>query len=124
MTYGPPAEVGTGGTPAAGADPEEAGLARERTVLAWNRSGLAVVVCIAAVLRHLWPLRGAGEAVALGAVAGAGMIWAAVLVLSSLSASSAGRRRPPAGERYFAVISIGTVSLAVGALVLAVVAAP
>lgn len=124
MTYGRPSDDGTGTTGGPEAEPEEAGLARERTVLAWNRSGLAVVVCIAAVLRHVWPLRGGAGAVALGAVAGAGIIWAGVLFLSRSGPSSSGGTRPPAGARYFAVISIGTVGLAVGSLILAVVASP
>ena len=44
-------------------DPNDPGLARERTALSWNRSGLAIIVCIAVVLRHLWPLNGTDETV-------------------------------------------------------------
>ena len=41
------------------ASPMEAdddGLAPERTVMAWNRSGIAFLVAIAALGRRLWPL--------------------------------------------------------------------
>ena len=50
----------------------DAGLAEERTVLAWNRSGLAVVVCVAVLLRHVWPLQGTDHEVALGVDRGRG----------------------------------------------------
>jgi uncharacterized membrane protein YidH (DUF202 family) len=53
------------------------GLARERTDLAWNRSGLAVLVTVAIVLRRLWPLHGARGAVALALIAVGALVWAA-----------------------------------------------
>ncbi len=51
-------------------DPPDGGLAEERTALSWNRSGLAVVVCVAVLLRHVWPLHGTDEELALGLIAG------------------------------------------------------
>jgi uncharacterized membrane protein YidH (DUF202 family) len=36
----------------------DSGLARERTELAWNRSGLAALVAVTVLLRRLWPLHG------------------------------------------------------------------
>ena len=61
-------------------DPNDPGLARERTALSWNRSGLAIIVCIAVVLRHLWPLNGTDELVALGIIAAAAIVWALALL--------------------------------------------
>ncbi len=67
--------TGSSAGPAGRADPDEpaspagSGLARERTVLSWNRSGLALVVCVAVLVRHLWPFETPGEYVALAAIA-------------------------------------------------------
>jgi len=92
--------------------PRDPGLARERTALAWNRSGLAVVVCIAAVLRHLWPLRGTGASVALASVAVAAMVWAlGILALRS-------RTDHRHGHRAIGLMTLGTVVLACGGIAL------
>ena len=96
------------------ADP---GLARERTALAWNRSGLAVVVCVAVVLRHLWPLAGAARLAALGVIAGVAVGWALALLVFPLDRSTR-NRRTPAGGRAFAFVTAGTLTLAVIAIVL------
>jgi len=58
------------------------GLARERTDLAWNRSGLAVLVTVAIVLRRLWPLHGDRGAAALALIAMGGLVWAASMRIS------------------------------------------
>ena len=63
-------------------DLPDVGLAGERTVLAWNRSGLAVVVCVAVLLRRVWPLHGTDQEVALGLIAGAVVVWACLLYTS------------------------------------------
>jgi len=100
------------------APPGERGLARERTALAWNRSGLAVVVCIAVLLRHLWPLRGGSEYVAVALVATAAVLWAIVLLVFSHAQS----RDPEGGvlaPRVFVLMTAGTLTLAAVGLVLA-----
>jgi uncharacterized membrane protein YidH (DUF202 family) len=66
-------------------DGPDSGLAGERTVLAWNRSGLAVVVCLAVLLRHIWPLRGTDQELALGLIAAAVVVWAVVLAALTYS---------------------------------------
>jgi uncharacterized membrane protein YidH (DUF202 family) len=100
-----------------------AGLARERTVLAWNRSGLALVVCIAVLLRHVWPLEGVGELIAVAAIAGAGVVWA--VGLYTFSASAAGRLDDSvASEKVFRSLTIGALLLAVAAFLLAFFAPP
>ena len=51
------------------------GLARERTELAWSRSGLAVAVTVAIILRRLWPLSGDKAVVALVIIALGAILW-------------------------------------------------
>jgi uncharacterized membrane protein YidH (DUF202 family) len=97
-------------------EPNDPGLARERTVLAWNRSGLAVIVCIAVVLRHLWPLKGTDESVALGIIAVAVIIWALAILALRVNRSdlSNGSDR----GRTFGLMTAGTVALALGGVAL------
>jgi uncharacterized membrane protein YidH (DUF202 family) len=92
-------------------DPSEPGLAQERTVLAWNRSGLAVVVCIAVLLRHVWPLRGTDQDLALALIAAAVVAWAVVLALFTHSASRWGAVMPHRA-RIFRVMTGATLLLA------------
>jgi len=98
--------------------PGGSGLARERTVLAWNRSGLAAVVCIAVLLRHIWPLQGTGEYVALAVIAAAAIVWAVSLLV--FTSSSANRSDEALfGEKVFRFMTVGTLMLAVVGFVLA-----
>ena len=99
------------------------GLARERTALAWNRSGLAVAVCIAVLARHLWPIEGTGGEVALGLIAAAAMAWSVALL--AVTRSAADRDEPSfRGARRLGLMTAGTVVLAVGGLLLAFFAGP
>jgi hypothetical protein len=93
-------------------------LARERTVLSWNRSGLALVICVGVLLRHLWPIETAGELVALAGIAAAGIMWA--IGLFTLTRSMAGREEEGlVGERVFRLMTTGTLLLALAGFVLA-----
>jgi uncharacterized membrane protein YidH (DUF202 family) len=91
-------------------DPE-AGLAGERTALAWNRSGLAVVVCVAVLLRHVWPLQGTDHEVALGLIAGAVIVWCVLLAVLTLSRGAPGAY-VPRGKNVFRLVTAGTLLLA------------
>ncbi len=93
-------------------DLPDVGLAGERTALAWNRSGLAVVVCVAVLLRHVWPLHGTDQEVALGLIAAAVVAWTVVLAALTLSAK---RREPyqPHDANVFRLMTAGTLLLAV-----------
>jgi uncharacterized membrane protein YidH (DUF202 family) len=93
-------------------DTPDAGLAQERTVLAWNRSGLAVVVCVAVLLRHIWPLRGADQELALGLIAAAVVVWAVVLALLTISARDRAVDAP-LGANVFRLMTAATLLLAV-----------
>jgi uncharacterized membrane protein YidH (DUF202 family) len=116
--------TGSSAGPVGRADPDEpaspagSGLARERTVLSWNRSGLALVVCVAVLVRHLWPFETPGEYVALAAIAAAGVVWAVgMLVLTSSAANRDGEAL--LSEKVFRLVTIGTLLLAGAAFVLA-----
>jgi len=93
-------------------DAPDSGLAAERTVLAWNRSGLAVVVCVAVLLRHVWPLQGTDHEVALGLIGAAVIVWSLVFAVLMLSR---GKRGPYVShpENVFRLITAGTLLLAV-----------
>jgi uncharacterized membrane protein YidH (DUF202 family) len=99
-------------------DPVDQGLARERTDLAWNRSGLAFVVCIAVLLRRIWPLRGADQVVALACISAGSFAWALALSVGRALGSRTAGRRPCLSSRRAAVITAATLALAVAALAL------
>ncbi len=104
------AGVGEGGV-ADGAGARDPGLAAERTDLAWNRSGLAVVVAVAIMLRRLWPLEGYKSVVALVLIAAGAIAWAGGMRLAR-------RKRPD--TRAAAGLGVSTCRmLTVGTLVLA-----
>jgi uncharacterized membrane protein YidH (DUF202 family) len=99
------------------------GAARERTLLAWNRSGLSVLVCIVLLLRHLWPLRGAGQIAALIVIAVAAIFWGLALLAFTLSGGDRDEQ-PLLTRNVFQLMTVGTVLLAVVGFVLAIVAPP
>jgi hypothetical protein len=66
------------------------GLVRERTELAWTRSGLAVAVTVAVILRHLWPLSPDRTVIALVVVAAIAVCWVVAAHLARVRLSDAG----------------------------------
>jgi uncharacterized membrane protein YidH (DUF202 family) len=101
--------------------PGDQGLARERTDLAWNRSGLAVLVAVAVLLRHLWPLDGYKSALALGLIAAGAAAWAVGMRMArraNLASGGSGMLGEPACR----MLTVGTVVLAGAGLVLSFVA--
>jgi uncharacterized membrane protein YidH (DUF202 family) len=100
-------------------DPVDHGLAHERTDLAWNRSGLAFVVCVVVLLRRIWPLRGTDQFVALACISVASVAWALALSVGRLLWSRTGLTHNGLSYRRAAVITVGTLALAVAALALA-----
>ncbi len=104
--------AGGAGEPGPGlAGEPDPGLASERTDLAWNRSGLAVVVVVAIMLRRLWPLQGFKSVVALMLIAAGATAWAAGMYLAR-------RQRPGTGAVSLLGVSACRV-LTVGTLILA-----
>lgn len=101
--------------PSDGTDP---GMARERTQLAWNRSGLAVVVVVAIMVRRLWPLGDAEAFALLVAVAAGSLVWAVGMFLARRSGVV--RSTPGVmGTTACRMLTIGTLALAGVGMVLA-----
>ena len=100
-------------------DRADSGLTRERTDLAWNRSGLAFLVCIAVLLRRIWPLRGTDQVVALICISVGSFAWALGLSVGRAWWSRATRERGGLSPRRAAVITAGTLALSGAALALA-----
>jgi len=91
--------------------------APQRTELAWSRSVLAVVVCVAVLLRRAWPLHGARELAALAIISASAFVWVAAYVLERRTR----RRRPEAfalSWRRLQLITAATVGLGIAAFVL------
>jgi uncharacterized membrane protein YidH (DUF202 family) len=91
---------------------KDVGLARERTDLAWNRSGLAVAVTVAIVLRRLWPLSGDRGDAALALIAAGAVIWVLGMRL--------GRRLTHPRQGAATLGESGCFMLTLGAVVLAI----
>ena len=108
-------------TPTDASDPVDEGLTHERTDLAWNRSGLAVVACVAVLLRRIWPLTGTGQIVALVCIAAGAFAWALALSLGRTLGSRTNEARWRLSQRRATVITMGTLALGVAALTLAFV---
>ena len=94
------------------------GLFRERTELAWNRSGLALAVTLAVILRRLWPLSGNKGLAALALIAAGGTTWVFGLRIGRHHQS--GRFALPRGESTFRAMTVSTLLLAAAGVVVAV----
>jgi uncharacterized membrane protein YidH (DUF202 family) len=98
----------------------EEGIARERTDLAWNRSGLAAAGAVVVMLRHLWPLHGAGSVAAISLVAAGGIAWSCGMVMAWRGARDVAAGGPT-NPSTFRVLTLGTFILAVVAFVIGAV---
>jgi hypothetical protein len=83
---------------------------RERTELAWTRSGLAVAVTVAVILRRLWPLSSDRAVTALAVLAAVAVCWVVVAHLARvrLSAVAGGGLKISTGRK----LTYGTLALA------------
>ena len=111
-------------SPRPDADPVDDGLAHERTDLAWNRSGLAVVACVAVLLRRIWPLQGTDQIVALVCISAGAFAWALALSLGRLVGGRKNEERWRLSPRRAVIITVGTLALGAGAVALAFVGSP
>ena len=93
-------------------------LAGERTDLAWTRSGIAFAVCIAVLLRRVWPINRADHLLALTLVAAGTLAWAVGLVLARRIARTTHLGRDVMDAPTLRLISAGTFVLALAAFVL------
>ena len=104
------------------AAPRDPGLQPERTLLAWRRTALALVLLSALATRYL--------AVELGPVAGSlggvGILLAALAAVSAqlryraivrdFAAADAGERPLPSGGRTLTLVALATLALGAGGL--------
>ncbi|MBM3673950.1 MAG: DUF202 domain-containing protein [Actinobacteria bacterium] len=93
-------------------DPD-GGLAGERTDLAWNRTGIAALVCVALLLRRLWPLEGTDDVVILLLVGIALVAWGLALVVARRVSRTTHHGREVMDEGTLRLLSAGTFVLAV-----------
>jgi hypothetical protein len=100
-------------------EPVDHGLTNERTDLAWNRSGLAFAVCVAVLVRRLWPLRGTDQFIALICISIGATAWGLALSVGRALWSRTPPERTHLGPRRAAAITAGTIALSLAALVLA-----
>lgn len=98
-------------------DPE-GGLAGERTDLAWNRTGIAVLVCVALLLRRLWPLEGTDDVVILLLVGVGLLAWGSALVVARRVSRTTHHGREVMDASTLRLLSAGTFVLALGGLLL------
>ncbi len=99
------------------------GLARERTALAWNRSGLALLVAVAIMLRRLWPLEGTTTVVIIIILSAGAILWAVGMLLSRrprLDVSTNG----VATRSHFRILTLGTLVLALAGFLLGLLSLP
>ena len=99
-------------------EPDEP-LAGERTDLAWTRSAIAFTVCIAVLIRRVWPLDRADHLLALGLVAVGVIAWAVALLFARRISKTTHHGRDLIDPHTLRLISTGTLALALAGLVLA-----
>ncbi len=99
--------------------PDDDGLAPERTALAWNRTGTAFLVVIAALGRRLWPIDEGNHALVLVLLGVAGSLF----LLSLFVAAQLATHHRYAGHtmhiRAFRLVAIGTFVVGVAGFALA-----
>jgi hypothetical protein len=89
------------------------GLPRERTELAWRRTGLAVATAAAVAGRALYPVLATG-AVVLGVL---GLVLAVLLLVGGTRRS---RHHGVPGGGFLAAVVVGCVAIGIAALVVVV----
>jgi len=103
--------------PAPDADRDEV-VAAERTGLAWGRSGLALLACIAIVARRFFPLDTRADHVAAFLLLGAGGLGWAVSAYRGGGRSLMTGMAGPEAARRFGLVTVSTVVVAVAGFVL------
>jgi uncharacterized membrane protein YidH (DUF202 family) len=104
-------------------DEQTPGLAGQRTDLAWSRSGLAVVTCLAAIAKKLLPELSTISASALVVIllAIGGLAWIVALLWARAIAAQTLAGRQTADHRTLRAVAYGTTALAVASIVIALV---
>jgi uncharacterized membrane protein YidH (DUF202 family) len=101
-----------------GDDQEVAGLAGERTDLAWSRSGLAILACLAAIAKRILPDLASldGRAILVAGLMIGGIAWMFSMLWSRSIASTTLAGRRVADPRTLRMVSLGTALLGVIAI--------
>jgi hypothetical protein len=102
-------------------DEELPGLSGERTDLAWSRSGLAVVVCLAAIAKRALPEFSTLDARAIVVVSQVvgGVAWAFALLWARTVAGTTLKGRQIGDAEKLHWIAIGTATIGAVAIVVA-----
>jgi uncharacterized membrane protein YidH (DUF202 family) len=98
---------------------DDDGLSPERTALAWNRSGMAFLIAIAALGRRIWPIDRGNHALVLAALGVAGIAFLASLWFATRLRAHHRYGGETLDAHAFRLVSIGTFVLAVAAFALA-----
>jgi uncharacterized membrane protein YidH (DUF202 family) len=99
--------------------PEERGLAPERTRLAWDRTGIAFFVAIAALGRKVWPIDEGNHGWVVLGLGVAALTVIAGLVIAGRVHTHHRYDGVTMHERAFLLISLSTLVLAIAAFALA-----
>ena len=102
-----------------GIAPDDDGLSPERTVLAWNRSGMAFLIAIAALGRRIWPIDRGNNGLVLAALGLASATFVASLWVASRLRTHARYSGHTMSPHAYRLVSVGTFVLAVAAFGLA-----
>ncbi len=98
----------------------DAGLAAERTELAWSRSALSLLACGAAAAKGIPKVTNGHPVTGVVLLALGGIVWLAGVPLARVRATaSAVGARPVARWRDLAPVAFGTAVVGVAALVIA-----
>jgi hypothetical protein len=100
-------------------DAVEQGTARDRTDLAWTRSGLAALACVLVLLRRIWPLDDSGQVAALACISAGALGWSIALWVGRATSGGSGVTRPPLSTRRAKATTAGVLALSLAGLVLA-----
>lgn len=100
-------------------DPER-GLAGERTDLAWNRTGLAMLIILGAVGRNALRVPGIASGIAVALVGVGAIAWGLGLRGAHRVSQSTHTGRHTAEVRLLATVTAGTLLVALAAFVISV----
>lgn len=100
-------------------DEDDEGLAPERTALAWNRTGVAFLVAIAALGRKVWPIDRQNHGWAVVALGSAALVFLTSLWIATRLQTHHRYAGRTMDKRAFQLVTLGTVTVAIAGFVLA-----
>ena len=100
-------------------DDDADGLAPERTMLAWDRTGIAFLVLIAALGRRVWPIDTGNHGWVVAGLGVAALTILIGLVMASRLGATSRYEGETMGARAFQLVTASTLLLAVAGFALA-----